>query len=184
MLGSGVGKADAAGSWGQTWSRLLELGVSRWRYTLTATNHRPAQLCSLFCASPGQSKRGGWRQRTAREPSCSGAFQVGGTTHGGRKELGDRDESALVPAFRQLLASLIGSTIASLQVGHSFSETVLRGGIADSGGESGKAAWRGRHLYAQHRTLVRRESEDHLCLPRSIWDAETETAAFPALLPK
>ena len=52
----------------------------------------PAQLCSLFCASPGQSKRGGWRQRTAREPSCSGAFQVGGTTHGGRKELGDRDE--------------------------------------------------------------------------------------------
>ena len=99
-------------------------------------------------------------------------------------ELGDRDESALVPAFRQLLASLTGSAIASLQVGHSFSETVLRGGIADSGGESGEAAWRGRHLYAQHRTLVRRESKDHLCLPRSIWDAETETAAFPALLPK
>ena len=99
-------------------------------------------------------------------------------------ELGERDESALVPAFRQLLASLIGSAIASLQVCHSFSETVLRGGIADSGGESGKAAWRGRHLYAQHITLVRRESKHHLCLPRSIWDAETETAAFPALLPK
>ena len=87
-----VRQSRCCGEWGTDLSCLLEFGVWRWRYTLTATNHHPAQLCSPFCASPGQSKRGGWRQSAAREPSCSGAFQVRETTRGGRKELGDRDE--------------------------------------------------------------------------------------------
>lgn len=78
--------------WGQTWSCLLEFGV--WM-EIHSHSHQPSPspaLLSILVPAQVRAKGEGGDRAPAREPSCSGAFQVRETTRGGRKELGDRDE--------------------------------------------------------------------------------------------